>query len=111
MRVKRKSTLQKLLGLMYIPIIIIVAIYAIGLIDNLNKDKNNIELDKIKENIRSCCVSYYSLEGSYPPDIATIEDYYGFKIDNQRYKVIYNLEGSNLMPDIVVIRIKGKLQN
>lgn len=106
MRARGKSVLQNLISLLRIPVIIIIAIYIIGVIDSFDKNKNDVELNKLKENIKNCCVSYYAIEGSYPPDINTIEKYYGFRVDNQRYKVIYNLEGSNLMPDIVIIRIK-----
>lgn len=45
----------------------------------------------------------YAAQGAYPPDLNYIEEHWGVQIDRSRYAVFYQVEGSNLMPDITVL--------
>ena len=48
-------------------------------------------------------VACYAAQGAYPPDLDYIEEHWGVQIDRSRYAVFYQVEGSNLMPDITVL--------
>ena len=48
-------------------------------------------------------VACYAAQGAYPPDLSYIEEHWGVQIDRSRYAVFYQVEGSNLMPDITVL--------
>lgn len=41
--------------------------------------------------------------GLSPRDLSYIEEHWGVQIDRSRYAVFYQVEGSNLMPDITVL--------
>ena len=48
-------------------------------------------------------VNCYALEGSYPPDIAYLEEHYGLTYDKTQFYVDYRPIGSNLRPDFAVL--------
>lgn len=46
----------------------------------------------------------YAVEGSYPPDLQYLKDHYGLTYDESEFLVDYDFFGSNLVPDITVLR-------
>ena len=46
----------------------------------------------------------YALEGSYPPDIAYLTTHYGLTYDPDQYLIDYQYIGSNLRPDVTIIK-------
>ena len=46
----------------------------------------------------------YALEGSYPPDIAYLTEHYGLTYDTDLYLIDYQYIGSNLRPDVTIIK-------
>ena len=57
----------------------------------------------VEETIRRAAVACYAAQGAYPKDLDYIEEHWGVQIDWSRYAVFYQVEGSNLMPDITVL--------
>ena len=57
----------------------------------------------LERSLRSAVVNCYAQEGFYPPNLAYIEENYGVRIDESRFRVYYEAQGSNLMPDITII--------
>ena len=51
-------------------------------------------------------INCYAIEGFYPADIDYLKDNYGLIIDD-RYNVFYEVQASNIMPNISVNR-RGK---
>lgn len=49
----------------------------------------------------TCC---YAVEGNYPESLAYLREHYGLMIDEEKYFVDYQPQGSNMMPDITIIR-------
>lgn len=49
-------------------------------------------------------IQCYALEGAYPPSLSYIEVHYGLIYDKDLFFVDYRPIGSNIMPDITVIR-------
>ena len=62
------------------------------------EEKKQLELS-----IRRAAAACYASEGVYPPDLSYMQEHYGIRVDETRYKVIYEVIGSNLMPDITVL--------
>ena len=70
-----------------------------------NFDQNSGERSRrqLEETLRRAAVACYAAQGAYPPDLDYIEEHWGVQIDWSRYAVFYQVEGSNLMPDITVL--------
>lgn len=62
----------------------------------------------LKNSITQSAVHCYATEGRYPESLAYLEEHYGITYDHTKYVVDYEILGSNLMPQITVIPIKGK---
>ncbi|NTV88804.1 MAG: hypothetical protein HGA22_00335 [Clostridiales bacterium] len=58
----------------------------------------------VEEALRKASVQCYALEGSYPPDLEYLVQHYGIVINEDRFYYHYELIGSNIMPDIAVLR-------
>jgi hypothetical protein len=58
---------------------------------------------QLEESLRRAAVACYAAEGSYPMDVAYLEEHYGIQIDTDRYTVRYDAFAENLMPDITVL--------
>lgn len=72
---------------------------------NLSKGSKAEEKEYLEDAIRSAAVSCYASEGYYPPDLAYIRENYGVQIDEEHFRVFYEIFAENIMPDInVVIR-------
>lgn len=63
------------------------------------------EIDGLKNSICQSAVHCYALEGFYPDQLSYLEEHYGLQYDKNKYLVIYEIVGSNLMPDVSVIPI------
>lgn len=48
----------------------------------------------------------YALDGAYPPDLDYLVSHYGLVYDSSRYFIDYQYIGSNIRPDVTVIRRK-----
>ena len=46
----------------------------------------------------------YAAEGVYPPDLQYLKDHYGLTYDETEFLVDYEAYGSNLMPEVTVLR-------
>lgn len=47
----------------------------------------------------------YAVEGMYPPSLHYIREHYGLTYDESKFMIDYRCEGSNLMPEVVVLPI------
>ena len=72
---------------------------------NLKNDKREEERLQLQETLRKAAVACYAAEGAYPPDIEYLKEHYGIRIQEKKYRVIYEPIASNLMPDITVLEI------
>ncbi len=61
---------------------------------------------QLEDALRRAAVTCYALEGSYPPDVAYLQEHYGIRVDDDRYFVDYQIFAGNLMPDITVLERK-----
>lgn len=47
----------------------------------------------------------YAVEGMYPPSLAYIKQHYGLTYDESKFMIDYRSDGSNLMPEVIVLPI------
>lgn len=65
----------------------------------LNKQQESLE-QAIYRDIIQC----YAVEGTYPPSLSYMEENYGLIYDKAIFFVDYQAIGSNIMPDVTIIR-------
>lgn len=57
----------------------------------------------LEDGLRRATVTCYAIEGRYPESLSYIEENYGVSIENSKYTIFYEIEGSNIFPKITVI--------
>lgn len=86
------------------PVLVVVTfLFFVMAVSDLHTEHRNEGKRQLEDALRRTAVAVYASEGVYPPDLAYMQEHYGIRIDETRYKVIYEVIGSNLMPDITVI--------
>lgn len=79
-------------------------IYALGTISTETVDRQEQSLNiAINRSIVSC----YCVEGTYPPSLDYIKEHYGLIYDDDTFFVDYTAIGSNIYPDVTVMRRGG----
>ena len=68
------------------------------LIHTKGAEKEILE-NAIERSITQC----YALEGTYPADLAYLEQHYGLIYDKEQFFVMYEYIGGNLRPSITII--------
>ncbi len=61
-----------------------------------------------EQSIRRAAVSCYAVEGAYPANYDQLKEWSGIQVDEERYKVFYEIFASNIMPDITVVERRGE---
>lgn len=72
-------------------------------LDNLQGGSAAEGQRQLEESLYRATVSCYATEGRYPPTLAYLKERYGIQIDEERYRVFYEIFGDNLMPEITVL--------
>ena len=68
----------------------------------LSKQQESLET-ALERSISQC----YAVEGSYPPSLEYLEQHYGLLYDEDSFFVDYEYYGSNLLPEVTVLRRTG----
>ena len=104
MSIRRKKSIFKGAGRILMPaVIVLVLVFFLGAVSNLDEGRQEQALIQLEEALRRASAACYAAEGIYPPDLDYLEKHYGVIIDEERYIVHYEVQGSNLMPDITVL--------
>jgi hypothetical protein len=101
MKKKRRWTLPG--GLLLAAIAVAALLFFSTSLDNLATGQAAEGRRQLEESLRRAAVACYAAEGSYPMDVAYLEEHYGIQIDKDRYTVRYDAFAQNLMPDITVL--------
>ena len=89
----------------FMPVLLVVILLLfLGALSDLDRGRQEQALLQMEESIRRASAACYAAEGIYPPSLAYLEEHYGVVIDGSRYVVHYEIHGSNLMPDITVLK-------
>ena len=85
-------------------ILFVLFIQGIGSVNEstLNKQQESLET-ALERSISQC----YAVEGSYPPSLEYLEQHYGLLYDEDSFFIDYEYYGSNLQPEVTVLRRTG----
>lgn len=76
-------------------------LYMVGNISNTTIDRQEESLNNA---LNRAIVSCYSVEGTYPPSLEYIKEHYGLVYDEETFYIDYTAIGSNIYPDVTVLR-------
>jgi len=82
-------------------LLIVLFLYAVN---NMSEDTSDRQEEALNNAIQRAIVSCYCIEGTYPPSLEYIEDKYGLTYDSDLFFVDYQAIGSNILPDVTIIR-------
>lgn len=94
-----RRTLPALLFLLAVPLTLLLLTQALG--SRVREES----LALTQQSLQRAAVQCYALEGTYPQDLAYLEERYGVRVSGERFFVDYRYIASNLMPDITVIPV------
>ena len=90
-----------------------VLLFLVGMVflfqgmSSVSKVTQEEEMRSLKQAVMKSAVHCYAAEGLYPESLEYLEEHYGITYDHDRYLVVYEAAGSNLMPDVDVISLKS----
>lgn len=80
-------------------------IYGVNSVSASAEDRQQESLETaIQRDIVHC----YAIEGTYPPSLDYMKEHYGLTYDTNDFFVDYQPIGSNVLPNVTVIRLDGK---
>lgn len=80
----------------------VTALFLMGL-SSVSRAASEEAAESLEDAVRRGAVQCYALDGFYPDSLRYLEEHYGITYDKEKYVVSYEVIGSNLMPDIMVI--------
>lgn len=107
-RFREKKTFRMKQGGMALSVLIMAASFAVftGAIRDIQTDVNEKEKEHLEQVLHQSAAMCYSLEGSYPKNLAYLQEAYGIQWEKEKFLVDFEYVGKNLPPDIVVIPLK-----
>lgn len=98
---QRRKSRQRIIA-----VVVIVCACAIALVVALNAIFANAREQgaaSIKNTILNAAMQCAAVEGSFPNNIAYLEEHYDLRVNHDDYVIIYEVLGSNVLPSIVVV--------
>lgn len=83
---------------------IILIVYFSLTIQNLSDETLDRQEASLESALNRGIVSCYCVEGTYPPSLSYLVDHYGITYDKESFFVDYQAIGSNIYPDVTIIR-------
>lgn len=104
---KKLSPLRRFIFLL--PILAFILLFllflrGVGSVSESTLHKQQESLETALERSISQC---YAVEGCYPPSIQYLQEHYGLLYDEDSFFVDYEYYGSNLLPEVTVLRRTG----
>ena len=76
-------------------------LYGTRILDDTHSEQ---QLELLTSSVNRSITQCYALEGSYPANLSYLTEHYGLTYDSDRYYIDYQFIGSNLRPDITIIK-------
>ena len=73
-------------------------------LSSITRTTSGQELESLERAVRRSTVQCYALEGFYPESLSYLEEHYGLTYDSDQYLIDYQYIGSNLRPDVTIIK-------
>ncbi len=89
----------------YIPILLLVIVLAIfiGFSDSFSSSNIEHEREVLENALERSITQCYALEGTYPTDLAYLQENYGLTYNKDHFYIDYQYIGGNLRPDVTII--------
>lgn len=100
-RNSRKRPPMVLFSVLFIALLLSLLIFAADHIGNANSTE---QLEILTQSVSRSVTACYALEGVYPPNLDYLVKHYGLSYDTDQYFIDYQYIGSNLRPDITIIK-------
>ena len=97
-----------LLPILAFVILFVLFLRGIGSVGESTLSKQQESLETALERSISQC---YAVEGCYPPSLEYLEQHYGLLYDEDSFFIDYEYYGSNLLPEVTVLRRTGIVLN
>lgn len=82
--------------------LVVILFLLVGL-GSVSRSADDQALLATQQAVQRSITQCYALEGSYPPDIAYLEENYGLSYNHEKYTVHYQLTAANLLPQLVIL--------
>ena len=93
-----------LLPVLAFVVLFVLFLRGIGSVSESTLAKQQESLETALERSISQC---YAVEGCYPPSLEYLKQHYGLLYDEDNFFVDYEYYGSNLLPEVTVLRRAG----
>lgn len=84
-------------------LLLIFALYAIS-IQSIQTESEARQYESLQNALYRDVIQCYSIEGTYPPNLTYLQEHYGLTYNKDLFFVDYQTFGSNIMPDITIIK-------
>lgn len=107
--IERKSIRNYFKGIHFsILFFLVLIIYFSFSINRISEDTLDRQQESLEAALNRGIVSCYCVEGTYPPSLSYLLEHYGITYDKNSFFVDYQPIGSNIYPDVTIIRKAGK---
>lgn len=101
----------KMLGTLVVIVVSLAIVLMTGrAMLRLDERSRDSALGVTREAVGRAVMQCYALEGSYPPSIRYLQDHYGLIIDDQQYRIYYNVVAGNIYP-VIDIEFREDVQH
>ena len=104
---RRKRLLSWLPTLLGLAVFAAVAVWMVQGVREAAEVSDREGLRLAEQAVRQAAVSCYALEGTYPATSEELKASSGIAVDEEKYKVFYEIFASNIMPEITVLERQG----
>lgn len=91
-------------GIVLIMVSIVIMVTAYNAVSSVSQSSGEDSIKALEEALMRASVQCYALEGGYPPSLKYLSDNYGIVVDEEIYYYHYDVQGSNIAPQIKVIK-------
>ena len=94
-------------ALKFLPLIMGIAVIAIFLsgVNYVSRSSLDGQQESLEKAISRDVAQCYAVEGTYPPNMDYLVNHYGLTYNEELFYVDYQPIGSNIYPDITIIRL------
>lgn len=105
-RFKKENFIKRHFSSTYFSVLlfILLFVYFAVMVQSISEDTVDRQEESLNVALNRCIVSCYSVEGTYPPSLEYIKEHYGLFYDDNTFFVDYTPIGSNIYPDVTVMR-------
>ncbi len=102
---KKKNSYSRNLFVSLSVFALVFAAFCLGL-NSVSSRTEEEELKTLETAVTRGVTHCYAVEGAYPESLEYLKTNYGLLYDEEKFLVVYQPMGANMMPDVTIIRRK-----